>query len=902
MNTKHILLVALVLFTSPSHAQIAAIDVNKGSEKTAVEDILIVFKMHFDIGYTDWSESVLQKYTTSMMDETLQAVETTGKLPREEQFVWTLPGWPMKYILENISADRKPAVETALREGRFSVHALPFTFETESSDLETLVRGMSYSSRINRTYGRPLPRGAKLTDVPSHSWILPTLLTQAGVKLLHIGCNPGSVSPDIPRLFWWEGPDGSRLLTFNWAEYYGSGVLPPDDWKYKTWLAMIHTHENTGAPKPEEVAAVLEEARKKVPGARVRIGQLEDFYDVLMKENPSIPVIRGDMPDTWIHGYMSMPREVKINKSMQRLIYNEETLNTLLKGWNGKAEPVEPYVDKAIEQSLLFDEHTFGLAFSHGHQGFWKYGDPFVVDRAQGAYDFVEESWYEKKHRAHRAQQYIVPSFRKDMRSLANAVRLDGQKVVVYNPLPWERSGVVSFYMDVYRKSFEVKALKDELTGEIIPADNDYNHLSFTAKGIPSLGYKTYTVITGPFPNKENTTRIDKSKNVLENEYFKLTLAPENGSLLSVWDKKQQKEMVDTNNEFGFGEYIHEKFGQEEIDRYNKAYVKPGHHDWADQEMGRPADPALKYERLKGKAIKVTYTQTAHSVIATAFCRTRRGEDYTLTYTLHAGSPYLEICWGIQNKRADLQPEGGWLAFPFNVTQPTFHLGRIGAVVNPATDFIKNSNHDYYFLNTGMAVVDNKGEGIGLNTPDAPAVSLDRPGLFRFSGDFIPRQPNVFVNLFNTQWGTNFAEWVEGGLSAKVYLWSVDGYKHEPSLITPAEETRVPLMAVYAEGKGGGLPLSAQGVQLSRKGVLITAFGANTDGEGDVLRVWEQSGDAGECVITLPNHGYRTAQYCNLRGEPQGNPFPVEQNTIKVKLKAYQPLSFILEKSNRNHK
>lgn len=30
---------------------------------------------------------------------------------------------------------------------------------------------------------------------------------------------------------------------------YGSGVLSPANWPYKTWLAMIHTHENTGAPK-----------------------------------------------------------------------------------------------------------------------------------------------------------------------------------------------------------------------------------------------------------------------------------------------------------------------------------------------------------------------------------------------------------------------------------------------------------------------------------------------------------------------------------------------------------------------------------------------------------------------------------------------------------------------------
>lgn len=894
---RALLFIVLTLFIFRSNAQIAAIDVDKGSGKAAVEDIIIVFKMHFDIGYTDWAESVLQKYTTSMIDETMHSVQVTSQLPTEDQFVWTLPGWPMKYILENVSVDRKPAIEDALRKGRLRTHALPFTFETESSDLETLVRGMSYSSQINRAYGQPLVRGAKLTDVPSHSWILPTLLTQAGVKILHIGCNPGSVSPDIPTLFWWEGPDGSRLLTFNWAEYYGSGVLPPDGWKYKTWLAMIHTHENTGAPTPEDVAAVLAEARTKAPGAKVRIGQLEDFYDTLMKENPSLPVVRGDMPDTWIHGYMSMPRDVKTNKSMQRVIYNEETLNTLLRNWKAKAEPVSPYVNKAIEQSLLFDEHTFGLALSHGHQGGWKYGSSFVKDRARGAYDFAEESWYEKGNHSHRAKQYIIPSLRKDLKNLAGSVRLEGKKVVVYNPLPWQRSGIVAFYMDVYRKNFELKNLKDEVTGEIIPVNNEGNYLSFMASDIPSLGYKSYSIATEPVQEKANDLRIDRSAGVLENSSFRLTISSLNGSLLSVWDKKQQKEMVDKESGFGFGEYIHEKFGQEEIDRYNASYVKPGHHDWADQEMGRPADPALRYEQIKGKTAKIEYSQTAHAVSATAFCRTSRGEDYTLTYTLHEGSPYLEIIWGIQNKQADMQPEGGWLAFPFNVSQPVFRLGRTGAVVDPATDFVKNSNHDYYFLNTGMAVIDKKGDGFGLNTPNAPAVSLDRPGLYHFSGDFIPQRPNVFVNLFNTQWGTNFAEWVEGSLSAKVYLWSVDAYKNESSLITPTEETRVPLMGVYMEGKGGKLPLSAEGIQLSRKGVLVTAFGENTDGEGDLLRVWEQAGDTGECVVTLPeDSGYRTACYCNLRGEPQGNPFPLKNNKISLKMKAYQPVSLLLEK------
>lgn len=725
-------------------SQIAAIDVDKGVQKNSVDEVVIVFKMHFDIGYTDWAESVLQKYATSMMDETLQSVRETEILPEEDQFVWTLPGWPMKYMLENTSEDHKQALDTALRRGRFKVHALPFTFETESSDLETLVRGMDFSSRINRKYGFALPRGAKLTDVPSHSWVLPTLLTQAGVKILHIGCNPGSKSPDVPTLFWWEGPDGSRLLTFNWAEYYGSGVLPPANWPYKTWLAMIHTHENTGAPKPEEVAAVLKEAREKLPNAKIRIGQLEDFYDALMRENPELPVIRGDMLDTWIHGYMSMPREVKKNKSLQRSIYVEEALNTQLRQWGLDAEPVISYIDKAIEQTLLFDEHSFGLAMSHGHQASWKYGDDFWQERAQGKYDFIETSWYEKEDRIHHAERLVIPSLRKDLRRLASQIAVEGKRVMVYNPLPWKRSGQVDLFMDVYMKGFKVYGLRDEETGKVILADNEGNDLSFYAQNVPSLGYKTYSVLTEPIKVPERKSSIHEEEDVIENDFFLIKINRENGSLLSVWDKHLQKEMVDTKGTYGFCEYVHEKFGAAEIERYNNSYVKPGQHGWADQEMTRPVDKSLKYTMQRGTVQHIKYEKNAHAVKATVFCRTEAGDDYLLSYTLEDNSPYVKIGWSLRNKPAEPQPEAGWLAFPFKVGQPTFRLGRIGSIVNPATDFVKNTNHDYYFVNTGLAVLNHQGDGFGLNTPNAPAVSLDRPGLFRFSSDFVPEQPNVF--------------------------------------------------------------------------------------------------------------------------------------------------------------
>lgn len=119
---------------------------------------------------------------------------------------------------------------------------------------------------------------------------------------------------------------------------------------------------------------------------------------------------------------------------------------------------------------------------------------------------------------------------------------------------------------------------------------------------------------------------------------------------------------------------------------------------------------------------------------------------------------------------------------------------------------------------------------------------------------------------------------------------------NETSLITPTEETRVPLMATYTEDDGGELPFFSEGITLSEKGILVTAFGPNTDGEGDLLRLWEQAGKKGKCTVTLSGKSYRSAQFCNLRGEPLGDSFPIKNNELSVEMHAYQPVSIILKR------
>ena len=416
-----------------------------------LDQVILVFKTHFDIGYTDMASKVIERYRTSMIDQALEVCDRNRDLPADQQFVWTLPGWPMSQIMADWpgqTAQRKQRIEQALKDGRFVVHGLPFTTHTELLEPEDLVRGLGFASQVSRAASIQLPRDAKMTDVPCHSWIMPTLLCHAGIDFLHLGCNAGSRSPQVPLLFWWEGPDGSRLLTMYVAEGYGTGLLPPENWSHRTWLALIHTGDNHGPPKPEEVSQLLAELKSKLPGVKARIGRLSDFADAILAEYPELPVVRGDMPDSWIHGPMCNPQGAGLARTVRPQMATTESLNTLLRLWGISVDDVAPTVTAAYEKSLLYGEHTWGgaLYWVSQYEGdkALSYGDEWQRHRKEGKYERLEASWAEHTAYIEAARDLIEPQLQRQLQTLAQSVAVPGQRVVVYNPLPWTRDGLVS--------------------------------------------------------------------------------------------------------------------------------------------------------------------------------------------------------------------------------------------------------------------------------------------------------------------------------------------------------------------------------------------------------------------------------------------------------------------------
>ena len=107
---------------------------------------------------------------------------------------------------------------------------------------------------------------------------------------------------------------------------------------------------------------------------------------------------------------------------------------------------------------------------------------------------------------------------------------------------------------------------------------------------------------------------------------------------------------------------------------------------------------------------------------------------------------------------------------------------------------------------------------------------------------------------------------------------------------------RYPVQTLSLDAPAGRLPASQPGLSVSRPGVLVTAFGANPDGEDTLLRVWEQAGVSGELTVQLPaGMKFVKATPVNLRGEKTGEPMPVPSHTIKLPLGAYAPSSLLLK-------
>lgn len=348
-----------------------------------VKHVLVMFKCHLDVGFTNTQAGVMRKYFDEYFPHAMR-VATAMRQSGTDRYVWTTGSWILYEYLEQASSAQRRRVEHAVAAGDLAWHALPFTWETELMDRSMIEGALGLSQSLDQRFGRTTI-GAKMSDVPGHSRGLVGPLAAHGVKLLDIGVNDASTLPDVPALFVWKDPEGASLIMM-YHHGYGGIVQPPDS---KLAVAVEMRNDNDGPHSVEEITKIYAGLRNQFPHAQVTAANLSEIAAAVEPYRNRLPVVTQEIGDTWIYGVSSDPIKVARYREVARLRIE----------WLAQGKfRVGDSTDRALLRRLaLCAEHTWGVDTKRLED--YRHYTPKDLAAASSLPKFrwAESSWAEKR-------------------------------------------------------------------------------------------------------------------------------------------------------------------------------------------------------------------------------------------------------------------------------------------------------------------------------------------------------------------------------------------------------------------------------------------------------------------------------------------------------------------------
>ena len=838
-----------------------------------VKKIILVFKTHFDIGFTDLSSKVIDKYADAMLKEVIATCNATQYMG-ELKYVWTMPSWPLKIITQRCSDDRKKELELLIERGQIVWHALPFTSHTDFCSAEEYIEGLRFGRELSEHYHKPYPISAKMTDVPGHGIMLPQILSGAGVKFLHLGCNEFATPPKLPFLFFWQSPSGEQVLTMYSKGGYGTSLLPPEDWDYPVWMALMQTQDNCGPQSVEVIHKLVKDIRIKYPEAEIVCGSMDDFYTELIKNDLSkIPTVTKDLADTWIHGIGAYPKEVSMVREAREESKRLQALRMKQYLESGPMDKDEytTLLDQYYEDISLFGEHTWGADVKTwlGPKRVYRKKD-FLKAKQKDNYKFMERSWQEQRDRASSSVQTI------------HNVKLQidetcGKGISLFNPNSREYTGWVS-----------LKSLDRELTGCSVSCDNqslpmtriDGEWSCFVTELPPFL---TVPISITEGLNYTGNLSIVKSEHqvVIENHRYRLTFSEMTGEISELYDKGLDTVLLQQNKDQPVFSYRYDRYGIKEVTRYLKDFAYR-FSTWGIQDYGREAYPECEhrtyYPEFRSFSIEIDTLKLCYEN-KESVDKYGDAEKVMIEITLPPAGDELFINVRLQNKRETPYIESGSFLFPTACNMKEYRVNKSNTVLDPVSDIEDNANHVLYCLENYISA--NDGEcGICIVVKDTPLVALGETGIYKYRKSYhTPEEPVLYFNLFNNMWGTNFPQWIGGDLSYRYILY---GYKQEQEIVNLERST---MLQEGIELTGG--TLNKDFIRLPRQMQLINVREIT---EGLIIRFKELSGRSDSRSLRIDGYSITPVDLNNM---VQGEDTP---EMLEFEVKPYAIYSFLLKK------
>lgn len=349
-----------------------------------VKKVLVMFKCHLDVGFTDTQAGVMKKYFEVYYPAAMKRAAEM-RSAGVDRYTWTTGSWLLFEYLEQANAQARKRMEEAIAAGDIAWHALPFSWQTEFLDRSMIAGAIGFSKSLDARFGRTTT-GAKMTDVPGHTIGLVAPLAEHGVKFLHIGVNSASTPPEVPALFVWKDSSGATLTVMYQHKGYGGVVLVPGS---DLAVAIEMADDNAGPHSMAEIRKIYADLRARFPQAEIRASNLSEIANAVDAYKGSLPVVTQEIGDTWIHGVPSDPVKVARYREVARL--RREWIAA------GSLKPGNATDLAFLRRFALCAEHTWGTdTKTYLDNDHYK---PADLDQAldKSGYQKMITSWAEKR-------------------------------------------------------------------------------------------------------------------------------------------------------------------------------------------------------------------------------------------------------------------------------------------------------------------------------------------------------------------------------------------------------------------------------------------------------------------------------------------------------------------------
>ena len=586
-------------------------------------------------------------------------------------------------LIEEHRPDLLKAIARRVKEGRWDVTASHWVEGDKNlASAESLCRHMLYTRRYLESLFGLKPEDVIIDwspDTFGHPATVPTYLARGGVKYLYMH-RPGNWTPTRPWLFWWEGPDGSRVLVRNdsGARQGYNGAITVDLYReaftvfkstgLKDTMFVYGVGDHGGGPTRRDLEMGLELSRWPIY-PRFQFSTTRRFFDTVAPQGERLPVHRGELNAECNGCYTTQTLIKKANRFGENRLVDAEIAAALAHAAVGA-----PYPGKAFETGWR------NVLFSHFHDILPGSGVMETRTYTHGLFQQTMAATAQAETQSLRllaaaidtsagappaAPASVPPSrLRSGLGAGVGHGTQDGglsradvstgegrRPVVLFNPTGFDRDEVIEVTVwdngpagtkPMRDRAYDVRAPD----GTLVPAQvtggggywgHDHATLAFPAR-VPGLGHAVYTVIEKdtdaasapaavPAATQVGAAHhcsymfVERSAEGLENEFIRVELDPVTGGIRRLLDRRSGVELVTPDKPAPILEYETER--------------PHGMTAWLIDHTGA-APEALLTTALR-RTLKGPYKAAVEVDLRV------RESTFTLTYELRAGDPRLYV-------------------------------------------------------------------------------------------------------------------------------------------------------------------------------------------------------------------------------------------------------------------